>query len=167
MLAAGVVTNTSNRSADSPYHESLTCQFPASHVPIASESVCTTTLYKVYSTTAEVLVTTLSLRQLAKTAVLDQVFVPGTKDSILDSGAMAPLIEGTQGTGARVRLVGVAIARIITSIAAANDLELHSIDIEQSFLQADKLMEGVEIPRRQEPCIRPWMPFSRAKVLIP
>jgi hypothetical protein len=38
---------------------------------------------------------------------------------------------------------GIAIARIITSIAAANDLELHSIDIEQAFLQADKLMEGV------------------------
>jgi hypothetical protein len=38
---------------------------------------------------------------------------------------------------------GIAIARIITSTAAANDLELHSIDIEQAFLQADKLMEGV------------------------
>ncbi len=37
---------------------------------------------------------------------------------------------------------GIAIARIITSIAAANDLELHSIDIEQALLQADKLMEG-------------------------
>jgi hypothetical protein len=37
---------------------------------------------------------------------------------------------------------GIAIARIITSIAAANDLKLHSIDIEQAFLQADKLMEG-------------------------
>ena len=37
----------------------------------------------------------------------------------------------------------MAIARIITSIASANDLELHSIDIEQVFLQADKLMEGV------------------------
>ena len=38
---------------------------------------------------------------------------------------------------------GIAIARIITSIAAANDLELHSIDIEQAFLQADKLLERV------------------------
>jgi hypothetical protein len=38
---------------------------------------------------------------------------------------------------------GIAIARIITSIAAANDLEFHSIDIEQAFLQTDKLMEGV------------------------
>ena len=38
---------------------------------------------------------------------------------------------------------GIAIARIITSIVAANDLDLHSIDIEQTFLQADKLMEGV------------------------
>jgi hypothetical protein len=39
--------------------------------------------------------------------------------------------------------LGIAIARIITSIAAANDLELHSIHIERAFLQADKLMEGV------------------------
>jgi hypothetical protein len=38
---------------------------------------------------------------------------------------------------------GIAIARIITSIAAANDLELHYIDIEQTFLQADKLIDGV------------------------
>ena len=38
---------------------------------------------------------------------------------------------------------GIVIARIITSITTANDLELHSIDIEQAFLQADKLMEGV------------------------
>ncbi len=65
VLAAGVVTNTSNSSADSPY--SLTCQLPASRVTNASESACTTTLYKGYSTTAEALVTTLSLRQRAKT----------------------------------------------------------------------------------------------------
>jgi hypothetical protein len=38
---------------------------------------------------------------------------------------------------------GIAIARIIASISAANDLDLHSIDIEQVFLQTDKLMEGV------------------------
>ena len=38
---------------------------------------------------------------------------------------------------------GIAIARIITSISAVNDLELHSIDTEQAFLQADRLMEGV------------------------
>ena len=40
---------------------------------------------------------------------------------------------------------GIAIAGIITSIAAANDLELHSIDTEQSFLQTDKMMEGVNV----------------------
>jgi hypothetical protein len=91
VLADGVVTNTSNSSADSPY--SLTCQLPASRVPIAS--ACTTTLYKGYSTTAEALVTTLSLCQRAKTAVLDQMVVPGTKDSILDSGAMAPIVQGS------------------------------------------------------------------------
>jgi hypothetical protein len=83
---------------------------------------------------------------------------------------------------------GIAIVHIITSITAANDLEIHSVDIEQVFLQTDKLMEGVndryftnpppgspdattrilcmkccdlytEIPRRQEPYIKPWMPF--------
>jgi hypothetical protein len=31
------------------------------------------------------------------------------------------------------------------SITAANDLELHPIDIEQVFLQTDKLMEGVNV----------------------
>jgi hypothetical protein len=36
VFAVGVVTNTSNSSADSPY--SLTCQLPASRVPIGSES---------------------------------------------------------------------------------------------------------------------------------
>jgi hypothetical protein len=30
-----------------------------------------------------------------------------------------------------------------SKIAAANDLELHSIDIEQVFLQGDMLLEGV------------------------
>jgi hypothetical protein len=36
----------------------------------------------------------------------------------------------------------IVIDRIITSITATNDLEIHSIDTEQAFLQADKLMEG-------------------------
>jgi hypothetical protein len=30
----------------------------------------------------------------------------------------------------------------MVSTAAANDLELHSVDIEQAFVQADKLKEG-------------------------
>ena len=38
---------------------------------------------------------------------------------------------------------GIALARIMVSLAAANDLELHSVDIEQAFTQADKLSEGV------------------------
>jgi hypothetical protein len=91
---------------------------------------------------------------------------------------------------------GIVIAHIITSMTVVNDLEVHSIDIEQVFLQNDKLMEGVidqyfinpppgrpdannkdfvyEVlrplngnPRRQDPYIKPWMPFSRAKGLIP
>ena len=38
---------------------------------------------------------------------------------------------------------GITLARIMVSLAAANDLELHSVDIEQAFTQADKLPEGV------------------------
>ena len=40
---------------------------------------------------------------------------------------------------------GIAIARIITSISVANDLEFHSVDIEQAFFQTDKLLEGVKM----------------------
>ena len=40
-------------------------------------------------------------------AVLDQMFIPDTKASILDIGAMASIVQGTQGTGSRVQLVGV------------------------------------------------------------
>ena len=38
---------------------------------------------------------------------------------------------------------GLAVARLMMSLAVANDMELHKIDIEQAFLQADKLEEGV------------------------
>ena len=38
---------------------------------------------------------------------------------------------------------GLAVARLMMSIAIANDMELHKVDIEQAFLQADKLDEGV------------------------
>ena len=37
---------------------------------------------------------------------------------------------------------GLAVARLMMSLAIANDIELHKIDIEQDFLQADKLDEG-------------------------
>ena len=43
-----------------------------------------------------------SLRFHARSVVLDQVFVPDTTDSILDSGAMTNISQGTQGTGSRV-----------------------------------------------------------------
>ena len=116
-------------------------------VPIPSESACTTTLYKGYSTTAEALITTLSLRQRAKTAVLDQMFVPSTKESILDSGAMAPIIEGTQDTGARVRLVGVTgagvdaeLADLIFPVRTATD-ELYAIDTTGSQAGSTLLVE--------------------------
>jgi hypothetical protein len=48
-----------------------------------------------------------SSRFHARSAVLDQVFVPDTTTSILDSGAMVSIIPETQGTGSRVQLVGV------------------------------------------------------------
>jgi hypothetical protein len=98
-------------------------------------------------TTAEALVTTLSLRQRAKTAVLDQLFVPGTKDSILDIGAMATIIEGTQGTGARVRLVGVTgtgvdaeLVDVIFPVRTATD-ELYAIDTTGSQAGSTLLVE--------------------------
>ena len=42
-----------------------------------------------------------------RSTVLDQVFVPDTTSSILDNGAMTSIIQGIQGTGSRVQLVGV------------------------------------------------------------
>jgi hypothetical protein len=38
---------------------------------------------------------------------------------------------------------GLAVGRFMLSLALANDYELHACDIEQAFLQADKLPEGV------------------------
>ncbi len=73
-----------------------------------------------------------SSRFHARSAVLDQVFVPDTTTSILDSGAMASIIQGTQGTGCRVQLVGVTGNGIQAEIAdvtfpvltATNELSL-------------------------------------------
>ena len=38
---------------------------------------------------------------------------------------------------------GLAVARTMISIALANNLELHAVDIEQAFTQADKLEKGI------------------------
>ena len=38
---------------------------------------------------------------------------------------------------------GLALGRFMLSLAVANDYERHACDIEQAFLQADKLPEGV------------------------
>jgi hypothetical protein len=50
-----------------------------------------------------------SSRFHSHSAVLDQVFVSDTTDSILDSGAIASIMEGSQSKwiGSRVQLVGV------------------------------------------------------------
>jgi hypothetical protein len=79
-----------------------------------------------------------SSRFHARSAVLDQVFVPVTTDSILDSGAMASIIQGTQGTGSRVQLVGVTgddiqaeIAVVTFAVLTATN-ELHVIDTTNS-----------------------------------
>ena len=39
--------------------------------------------------------------------------------------------------------LGSTATRTIISIAAAEDLELHSVDFTQAFIQADRLTEGV------------------------
>ena len=79
MLAAGVITNASISSAESFY--SLTCQLPVSCLPVASDlSVlrhCTQA-----AALQPRLLSLRSLRQNAKTAVLDQMFVPGTKEEL-------------------------------------------------------------------------------------
>jgi len=71
------------------------------------------------------------------------------------------------------------------SLSAANNIELHSVDIEQTFTQADKLPEGVNgryfinpptgspdtgnkdvvYSSSQELCTKRWMHFSRVRVL--
>ncbi len=38
---------------------------------------------------------------------------------------------------------GIALARIMVSLVTTNNLELHSVDIEQAFTKADKLPGGV------------------------
>jgi hypothetical protein len=50
-----------------------------------------------------------SSRFYARSAVLDQVFVSDTTTSILDNGVIVSIIQGTQGTGSRVQLVGVTV----------------------------------------------------------
>jgi hypothetical protein len=51
-----------------------------------------------------------------RSAVLDQVFVPDTTDSILDIDVMTSIMNGTQGTGPRVQLVSVTGDGIQTEI---------------------------------------------------
>ncbi len=46
---------------------------------------------------------------------------------------------------------GIALARMMVSLAVANDLEVHSVDIEQVFTQADKL------PSSPRACTKRWM----------
>jgi hypothetical protein len=61
------------------------------------------------------------------------MFVPDTTEFILDIGAMAPIIKDTQGTGSRVRLVGVTdgvdaeLADVIFPVHTTTD-ELDAID---------------------------------------
>ncbi len=38
---------------------------------------------------------------------------------------------------------GIAMTRIMVSLSTANDLELHFVDIEQTFTQDDNLTQGV------------------------
>ena len=75
------------------------------------------------------------------------MFVTGTKDSILDSGTMTPIIEGAQDTGARVRLVGVTdtdfdaeLADVIFPVRTVTD-ELYVIDTTGSQAGSTLLVE--------------------------
>ena len=88
-----------------------------------------------------------SSRFHARSAVLDQVFVPDTTASILDSGAMASIIQGTQGTGSRVQLVGVTgdgiqaeIADVTFPVLTATN-ELYVIDTTNSQPGSTLLVE--------------------------
>ena len=47
---------------------------------------------------------------------------------------------------------GLAVGRLMLSLAVANDYELHACVIEQAFLQADKL------PRRERQVLHPANP---------
>jgi hypothetical protein len=94
-----------------------------------------------------------SSRFHARSAVLDQVFVPDTTASLLDSGAMVSIMQGTQWTGSRVQLVGVTGDVIQTEIAdvtfpvltATN--ELYVIDTTNSYpgstLLVDKTKDNI------------------------
>jgi hypothetical protein len=87
-----------------------------------------------------------SSRFHARSAVLDQVFVPDTTASILDSGAMASITQGTQGTGSRVQLVGVTgdgiaeIADVTFPVLTATN-ELYVIDTTNSRPVSTLLVE--------------------------
>jgi hypothetical protein len=81
--------------------------YVASSVAMESDaSSCYCTSLKYYRDYTDTYVTQ-SSRFHARSAVLEQVFVPDTTSSILDSGAMTSIIQGTQWTGSRVQLVGV------------------------------------------------------------
>jgi hypothetical protein len=75
-----------------------------------------------------------SSRFHARSAALDQVFVPYTTASILFSGAMVSIIQGTKGTVSRVQLVGVTGDGIqveitdVTFPVLTTTNELHVID---------------------------------------
>jgi hypothetical protein len=88
-----------------------------------------------------------SSRFHARSAVLDQVFVPDTTASILDNGAMASIIQGTQETGSRIQLVGVTgddiqaeIADVTFPVLTATN-ELYVIDTTNSQPGSTLLVE--------------------------
>ena len=91
---------------------------------------------------------------------------------------------------------GLAVARLMMSLAVANDMELHKIDIEQAFLQAKSSTKAstagtlltllLEVPRQatrissmrsygrstvvhrhQEICTKPWTRILNLKGSIP
>jgi hypothetical protein len=91
-----------------------------------------------------------SSRFHARSVVVDQVFVPDTTTSILGDGVLVSIIQGTQGTGSRVQLVGVTGDDIQTEITTVTfpvlttTNELYVIDTTNSQSGSTLLVENTK-----------------------
>ncbi len=83
--------------------KALISSFPVNEPNEESLNCVSLKWYRAYADTYDIP----SSRFHDRSAVLDQVFVPDTTTSILDSGPMVNIIQGTQGTGSLVQHVGV------------------------------------------------------------
>ncbi len=101
-----------------------------------------------------------SSRFHVRSSVFDQVFVPDTTTSILDSGPMTIIIQGTQGTGSRVQLVGVTGDDIQVEVAGVTfpvltvTNELYVIDTTNSQPGSTLLVEKTKDNIHRQPPLR-------------